>query len=155
MRYSDIVGGAEDIVGGDDFDGRGPLEIGASGGPRAVDRGAPQKMRQMPLGFPTTAILAGITTNVQATTQVLFRGRRLIIPSSIAASVLVNDLKIGKNSQLPSSGPVPGQVFSEDAVGVDLSLDTAQISQTITLNVTNTSAGPITFNATMLGDSAE
>jgi len=153
MRYADIVG-AEDIVGGD-FDGRGPLEVGAGGGPRAVERGAPNKMRQMPLGFPTTAILAGVTTTVTATTQVLFRGRRLIIPAGIAGSILINDLKVGKNSQLPSSGPVPGQVFSEDAVGVDLSLDTAEISQTISLNLTNTSAGPITFNATMLGDSAE
>ena len=153
MRYADIVG-AEDIVGGE-FDGRGPLDEVSGAGPRAVDRGAPNKMRQMPLGFPTTAIAAGVTTTVTATTQVLFRGRRLLIPASIAASVLINDLKVGKNSQLPSSGPVPGQAFSEDAVGVDLSLDTAEISQTISINLSNTSLGALTFNATMLGDSAE
>ena len=157
MRYSDIVSGAEDLVGGEDtvggdFDGRGPLEVG--GTPRAVDRGSPNKMRQMPLGFPTTTILAGITTNIIATTQVMFRGRRLTLPADIAACILINDIKIGKNSQLPSSGPIPGQVFSEDAVGVDLSLDTAQISQTVTLNVTNTSVGAVLFNATLLGPQA-
>jgi hypothetical protein len=156
MRYADIVG-AEDIVGGDEnFNGRGPLEIGAaSGGPRAVDLGAPKKMRQMPLGFPETDIAASGTATVSATTQVIFRGRRLIIPADIAASLMVTDLKVGKNSQLPSEDPLPGQVFSEDAVGVDLSLDTAQISQTISISLENLSVGPITFTATMLGDAAE
>lgn len=156
MRYADIVG-AEDIVGAgeDDFNGRGPLEVGASGGPRAVDAGAPKKMRQMPLGFPETTIAAGASDTISATTQVIFRGRRLIIPADIAASLLVTDLKVGKNSQLPSEDPLPGQVFSEDAVGVDLSLDTAQISQTISLSLENTSVGPIDFTGTMLGDAAE
>ena len=143
MRYQDIVG-AQDIVGGD------------TQGPHAVER--PQdKARQTPLGFPTTPFLAGPNTTapVNAVTQVLFRGRRLVIPSDIAGSFRVNDLKVGKNSQFTSSGPVPGRVFTERAVGVDLSLDTAQISQTISLNVTNTSVGPLTFNAALIGDSLE
>jgi len=114
-----------------------------------------KKARQYPLGFPTTSIAAGVTANVSAVTQVLFRGRRLIIPSKIAASVLINDLRVGKNSQLPSSGPVPGSAFKETAFGVDLALDTAQVSQTITLNVTNTSLATITFNAALLGDAME
>ncbi len=155
MRYQDIVG-AEDIIdvsGEEQFDGRGPLEIG---GIAAQDRGTPQKARQTPLGFPTTEIVAEATANVVTTTQVLFRGRRLVIPSDIAADVLVNDLRIGKNSQFPSSGPVPGRVFSEAAVGVDLSLDTAQVSQSIALNVTNTdTVTDMTFNAALLGDSLE
>lgn len=143
MRYQDIVG-AEDIVGDD-----------TPQGPHAVDRGPPQKNRQMPLGFPSTLFAAGVTLNVTATTQELFRGRRLVIPTPIAASFVVNDLKVGKNSQFSTTGPVPGEVFSERAVGVDLLLDTAQISQTITLNLTNLSVGPVTFTATLLGDSAE
>ena len=51
------------------------------------------------------------------------------------------------DSQFPSTGPVPARVFSETAVGVDLSLDTAQISQNISLNVTNTSGSTVIFNA--------
>lgn len=144
MRYQDIVG-AEDIVGADDDN---------TGGPRAVDR-PNTKARQTPLGFPTTSIATTVTTNVSAITQVLFRGRRLVIPSDIAASILVNDLRIGKNSQFSSTGPVSGRVFSEAAVGVDLSLDTAQVSQAIVLNVTNSSVGTIVFNAALLGDSLE
>ena len=149
--YRDIVG-AQDIVGDDDVAGD---DIGADGdGPRARER-AETKSRQTPLGFPTTAMAAAATASPAAVTQVLFRGRRLVIPSDIAASILVNDLKIGKNSQFSSGAPVPGRVFSEIAVGVDLSLDTAQISQTIVLNVTNTSVGAVTFNAALLGDSLE
>jgi hypothetical protein len=150
MKYADIVSGAEDIT--EDYNGRGPLVVGGVPHTEEHDR---TKARQMPLGFPTTAMTAGLSLNVAATTQVLFRGRRLVIPSDIAASILVNDLRIGKNSQFPSTGPVPGRVFSEAAVGVDLSLDTAQISQSIVLNVTNTSVGAITFNAALLGDSLE
>jgi hypothetical protein len=114
-----------------------------------------KKARQYPLGFPTQSFATLTTANVTATTQVLFRGRRLIIPSDIAASFLINDLRIGKNSQFPSSGPVPARVFVETSVGVDLSLDTAPISQSIVLNVTNTSGGTVIFNAALLGDALE
>lgn len=114
-----------------------------------------KKARQYPLGFPTTSIAAGASANVTATTQVLFRGRRLIIPSRIASSVLIDDFKVGKNSQFPSSGPVPGRAFTESAVGVDLALDTAQVAQSITLAVTNTSLAAINFNAALLGDAME
>ena len=116
---------------------------------------ADKKARQYPLGFPTTVITAGVAATVAATTQVLFRGRRLIIPSKIASNVLINDLRVGKNSQFPSSGPVPGRAFVESSVGVDLAMDTAQVSQTISLNVTNTSLASLTFNAALLGDAME
>jgi hypothetical protein len=114
-----------------------------------------KKARQYPLGFPETAIAASASANVSATTQVLFRGRRLIVPSKIASSVLITDFKVGKNSQFPSSGPVPGRAFTESAVGVDLALDTAQVAQSITLSVENTSLASINFSAALLGDAME
>jgi hypothetical protein len=113
------------------------------------------KARQYPLGFPTTIIAAGASTNVTANTQVLFRGRRLIVPSRIADNVLINDFKVGKNSQFPSANPVPGRAFMETAVGVDLALDTAQVAQSITLDVENTSLAAMNFNAALLGDAME
>jgi hypothetical protein len=109
------------------------------------------KAREFPLGFPTTTIAAGATANVQTQPQVAFRGRRLVIPSDIAGALLVNDLKIGNASMFPNSNPIPGRMFSELAVGLDLNLDTAQISQVVSLNVTNTSAGSLTFNAGIVG----
>jgi hypothetical protein len=175
---ADLAFGAEDIVGGYNeldalFSGqrRGPMIVtGADdmqAAPQAnraalaqqllsrnsamvVQRGV-TKAREFPLGFPTTALAAAATANVQTQPQVPFRGRRLAIPSDIAGSILVNDLKIGNASMFPNSNPVPGRMFSELAVGIDLNLDTAQISQVVSLNVTNTSGGAVTFNAAIIG----
>lgn len=161
MAYQDIIG-AEDIIG---YNGRGQLVVGADGGGMAEqvmarqavvvqDRG-PTRVRQFPLGFPTTSIAASTSTTITAQTQVTFRPRRLVIPSDIAGSLLVNDLKVGKNSMFPSANPIPARMFTEVGVGVDLQLDTAQISQLISLNVSNTSGAAVTFNAGIIGDALE
>jgi hypothetical protein len=113
------------------------------------------KSREYPVGFPTTTIPAGATVSIFLQPQVPFRGRRLIVPSDIAGALLINDLKVGKNSQFATSGPVPARVYSEFGVGVDMNLDTAQISQQISLNVTNTSGAAVTFNAALLGTAVE
>jgi hypothetical protein len=113
------------------------------------------KAREYPLGFPTTTLAAGFTTNISTSPQVPFRGRRLVVPSDIAGALLINDLKVGKNSMFAASGPVPARMFSEFGVGVDLNLDTAQISQQITLNVTNSSGAAVTFNAALIGTAVE
>jgi hypothetical protein len=174
---ADLAFGAEDIVGGYSeldalFSGAGPMIVtGANAGTvqdgsvskaqlaqtlmarnsaMVVQRGV-TKAREFPLGFPTTAIAATATANIQTQPQVPFRGRRMTIPSDIAGSILVNDLKIGNASMFPNSNPVPGRMFSELAVGIDLNLDTAQISQVVSLNVTNTSGGAVTFNAAIIG----
>lgn len=176
---ADLAFGAEDIVGGYGkldamFSGsRGPMIVTGADGTQmlaqeGVNRGqlAEQllarnsamvvqrgvtKAREFPLGFPTTTLAAAATANIQTQPQVPFRGRRLAIPSDIAGSILVNDLKIGNASMFPNSNPVPGRMFSELAVGIDLNLDTAQISQVVSLNVTNTSGGAVTFNAAIIG----
>jgi hypothetical protein len=176
--FDDIIG-AEDIIGADVafgarseldaiFSGsRYPLVVGADGSQAPAMRGLEQnlaarhaamvvprqvtKAREYPLGFPTTTIAATTTTNVQASPQVPFRGRRLIIPSDFAGSILINDIKVGQASQFPASNPVPGRAFTELGVGVDLNMDTAQISQVVSLNVTNTSGGSVTFNAAIIG----
>lgn len=157
MSY-DIVG-YDDIVGGD----YGTLVAG-DGGPadtvmarqaRLVRQQGPTRVRQFPLGFPTTTINAGSSATITAQTQVVFRPRRLVIPSDIAGSLLVNDLKVGKNSMFPSADPIPARVFSENAVGVDLQLDTAQVSQLISLALSNTSGANVSFNACVIGDALE
>ena len=169
---ADLVGGAHDIFAGDPsiFAGSYPI-VGAMSRaqenknamlrqlaarhaaavmPRPITKG-----REYPLGFPTTVLAAGSTTNVSTQPQVPFRGRRLIVPSDIAGSILINDLKIGKNSMFAASGPVPARTFTEFGVGVDLNLDTAQISQQISLNITNTSGASLNFNATLIGTAVE
>lgn len=144
----DIVG-YDEIVGAEDPNVRG-LRGGVT-----VRQAGPQRARQFPLGFPTTALSASSSATITAQTQVVFRPRRLIIPSDIAGSLLVNDLKVGKNSMFPSADPIPARVFTETAVGVDLQLDTAQVSQLISLSIENTSGASVTFNAAVIGDALE
>jgi len=171
-RY-DIVG-AQDIIGGDNdydldalFSGNGGQMVFGADAPAAeqamaqrlagrrahmVVNRAPTKSRRFPLGFPTTVLaVAGGTININAQPQCLFRSERLVIPSDIAGSILVQDLKIGNVSMFPVSNPVPGRCFTENAVGVDLGLDTATTSQFITLSVQNTSLAAVTFNAAIIG----
>lgn len=154
------------------FSGRGPMVLSGADDPVSnaqlqlqrslashnakmlVER-EPTKAREYPLGFPTTAIPAGTTAIITSQPQVPFRARRLVIPSDIAGSILVNDLKIGKNSCFPSQNPVPGRMFAENAFGMDLNLDTAQISQVVVLNVTNTGKADLTFNAGIVGSAVE
>lgn len=121
----------------------------------AVVRRQPTKAREYPLGFPTTTVANGASASISAQPQVPFRGRRLIVPSDIAGSFLIDDLKIGKNSMFPSSNPVPARCFTELGVGVDLNLDTAQISQLVVLSVSNTSGAPADFNAAIIGTAVE
>jgi hypothetical protein len=108
------------------------------------------------LGFDSVStIAAAATTNVTSRPQLTFRPDRFVVAGSIAASFLVNDLKIGKNSQFLAGVAVPGEAFGQQAVGVRLKLDTAQVSQDIVINVTNTSAGALRFNAVMIGPAVE
>lgn len=157
MPY-ELVG--EDLLGYEDIIGaEAPSPVvrrlsafpGYPGGAQLRAR-APSKAREWVLGFDSvTTVAAGATTNVTSRPQVTFRPDRLVIAGSIAASFLINDIKIGMASQLIAGVAVPAEVFGQAAVGVRLKLDTAQISQDVILNVTNTSAGALRFNAAMIG----
>lgn len=114
----------------------------------------PAKAREYALGFPPTTLCPGSCANIFTQPQVVFQGRRLVIPSTIAVNILINDLKIGKNSQFPSCNPVPAVVFQENGVGMDLALDTALVSMNICLSLENC-GGEICFVGALLGQSLE
>lgn len=127
--------------------------------PRAVtvmDRPATRR-REYPLGFESADVIAlGGSALVRATPQISFRAERLVIPSDIALFFSIDDIIIGKNSQLVSDGPIPASTFSEVAVGVRLNLDTANIGNTITMRVRNVgSADALFFRASMIGTGVE
>jgi len=113
----------------------------------------PNKWRRYPLGFVQLAVPASGTVNVTGTPQVPFRGQRLTIPGLIAVNFVLNSLVIGKDNQFAGSGAIPATTFAENAVGEDMNLDTAQIGNTIVMNVTNLDAANAhDFRATILGD---
>jgi hypothetical protein len=112
----------------------------------------PTKSRQYPLGLNSAAaIAAGASLTISSQPQETFRPERYAVASSIAASFVVNDIKIGKNSQFLTFDVVPAEVFSNLAVGVDMKLDTANLGNLISVTVTNISAAASFFYSSLIG----
>ena len=114
--------------------------------PRAYNRG-----RTYFQGFGPTVVAAGATANIIVQPQVTFKPNRLTVPSDIAGAIQINDLKIGQASQFPSSNALPARGFTEFAVDSGLNFDTAQVSQQVSINVTNVSGASVTFLAMLRG----
>jgi hypothetical protein len=69
--------------------------------------------------------------------------------------VVIEDIKVGRNSQFAASGGQPGEAFKDTATGDNVSLDTSQPGMDVTLKVQNTGATAIDFRATLFGDVVE
>ncbi len=131
--------------------------IAYGGAPAVVERPL-RDMREFPLGFFQSGISAIMgAIDVISRPQIVFRGERLVVPSSIAADFALIDIKVGNRSQLANSTALPAQVFSEVAVGVRLALDTAVVAQDIALIVENVSVSGSaeTFIAALIGTAAQ
>lgn len=102
-------------------------------------------------GGPTATIAALTTVTVQAQPQKLFRVNRLIISSDVAGAFCINDIRVGVRPQLASVGSLPGRMFSEQAFGIKLHGDTANISQIIFVTVQNLTNAAVPFIAGMQG----
>ena len=107
--------------------------------------------REFPMGFGLTAIAAGAQQIVNANPQVNFRPSRLVIPDTVASSFMVNDFKIGMRSQLVAPGALPATSFTEKAVGTAMILDTVNIGQFVTLDISNVSTQAANFSASLFG----
>lgn len=113
------------------------------------------KGRVQSIGFTSLALSPGTTVDISSRPQELFRGTRLVIPSSIAASIVVEDIKVGRSSQFVGSGAQPGEAFKDTATGDNVSLDTARPGMDITLKITNVGGTAVDFRATLFGDVVE
>lgn len=129
---------------------------------RAVEQGSllkktrPTKSREFPVGFDSvTPIAAGASATLTQRPQIIFRPERIVVPAAVAAFFQINDVKVGKNSQLVSAGAIPAATFAETAFGVRLKMDTVQISQDLILLVTNIDIAARRFLASMIGESVE
>lgn len=174
MAYDIVGGGNYEIVGADDdldmllAAASGDTELPAGINPQIaaalMKRGALMvkeqgftKAREYPLGFASVgAVAAGGAARITTQPQVVFRVERLVIPSDIGGSFVIDDLVVGKNSQFAATNiAVPARVFDERAVGVRLKGDTAQVAQDVLLAVTNISGAGITFRAAVIGSVVE
>lgn len=125
-------------------------------GKQFLRQSQPTRAREIVMGIDSVAtIAAAATAIVQGQPQIVFRPDRIVIPATIAGSFLINDLKVGKNSQFVNGTAVPAEAFTQGAFGVRLKMDTLQISQTVAFTVTNVSLGALRFNAALIGPAVE
>lgn len=108
-------------------------------------------VNRFPLGFGQTVVAAGGSATIRQQPQQLFRGKRLVIPSNIAPSFLVTDIRVGNRSQLPVAAGIPALAFSENGDNLAVNLDTCQTSMFIDLDVTNIGLVNQTFTAALFG----
>lgn len=132
-----------------------PMAIHPYSGQPQLVHNPPTQVREFIIGFGPTPVNANSTATFQAQPQLVFRGSRLIIPSTLANNFVVNDIRVGKDSQAVSANAIPAAAFSELGVGVALGLDTATPGILITLLVSNTTGGNQTFSAALIGTSMQ
>lgn len=171
-----IYGDSDDVIGYEEIVGQAPLRSAFGGlvrtggrqvlartgplpaypGGQTVVMKGPEKMRENVMGLDSVStIAAAATANVGGNPQVTFRPDRLVIPATIAASFLLNSFTVGRLPQFVNNTAVPAEAFTQAGVGVRLKGDTAQISQTINLNVTNISGAAARFTAALIGPIVE
>ena len=116
----------------------------------------PTKARYYPLGVPATTVAAGAAATIALRPQVPYRAQRLVVPSDIAGSFVITDIRVGKNSQFVTSDPVPARAFQEDASsGIEFGFDTAQVSMDLSIAISNVSLAQQVFRACFLGAAVE
>jgi hypothetical protein len=115
----------------------------------------PRNSREYALGLGSTSVTGNSSANINVQPQVIFRPERLVVPSNIAVDFLITDIKVGKNSQLVSTGALPAVMFTEQAFGVRLKMDTAQISMFVTVSVTNQNPQARNFQGGLVGPAVE
>ena len=103
------------------------------------------------LGFGPAVMGSGETRVFQVLPQNIFRGMRLVVDSRIASAFMLHDLRVGVMSQSMSANPIPMTAFTENAIGINLGLDTATPGILVTMIVENITNSALTFAATLFG----
>lgn len=124
------------------------------GQPRVSEK-VPTEMRRFPVGFDsggvTDVAAGGGTASVATSIQAPFRGVRLVVEPAIASAFFLVSVFVGTAFQGAATANVICTLFVPESL-VPLELDTAQVGNTITLNVLNRSAAPLRFAGGMVGE---
>lgn len=123
----------------------------ASKNARVLQKRQPQGAQEQVLGFERATVTALTEATVRAFPQRKFRTERLTIAASIANFFDVLDLRVGRDSLFVDVGPVPAEMFSQVGVGTALRGYTANLGNTITLQVENVDAGDQAIRAGIRG----
>lgn len=111
------------------------------------------KVRQFVIGFDSeTEIAADAEVDLIVYCPVLFRPQRIVVEGRSAPAFVINDFRVGDKSQFIMKGSIPADAFASSSFDVQLSCDTAQPTQPITLSVRNLSNSPLRFLAAVFGE---
>jgi hypothetical protein len=122
---------------------------------KMLHRRGPTKSRIQSIGFTRAAVPANTTVEITARPQVLFRGTRLLVGGSVAQYFVIEDIKVGRNSQFVATGAQPAEAFKDTATGDNVALDTCKPGVDLTLIVSNISGSAQDFRASLFGDAIE
>lgn len=101
-------------------------------------------------GFIQTNIApAAAPTNVQVQPQVRNQPRRLFLTETTADTFLIDDIKVGTLSLLGTAGAISASVFVPNSNVGDFVRRVCEVSQVVTVSVTNVSGANATFASTM------
>ena len=110
-----------------------------------------------PLGFPACHMESdGTSTEPKRCLTVtqpkkFYRGNRLFVIPAALGVVCVEDLRIGDESQLCASEPVPAEMFSPMSFGADMNLDTCSPNMLIMLTCINIDKPAVTVTSGLVG----
>lgn len=122
----------------------------------AVVKNDLKNRRRYPLGFVPTEVDSGDAATIPAAPQNLFRPERLVIPSDICFDFGVQDIKVGNQSQFAQSVEVPAAVFSEVSIDTNVTFDTAEVGNQISILVRNKgTTDNLEFTAAAIGTIAK
>ena len=83
-----------------------------------------------------------------------FRPESIVIPEAVARNFMIEDVKVGKNSQFLSVRPIPATLFSDKAVREVFMFQNLERLRTLTISVVNTTYEPQKFEATVTGSAS-
>lgn len=157
VGYDEILGNSQFLLGANPMAALKKAALAKAGGGLAVKDQSPTQARELPLGFDSvTDVTKATSARITSRPQVTFRPDRLVVAAAIAEFFLIDDLKIGKNSQLTSGDSIPAEAFSNLSVGVGMKMDTANIGIDIVLSVTNIdAAADHRFNGVLIGPAVQ
>lgn len=157
LGYDTIMGNYAALLGAAPASALKKAALARAAGGVSVKSAGPTQSRELPLGFDSvTDVTKATSARITARPQVTFRPDRLVVAAAIAEFFLIDDLKIGKNSQLTSGDSIPAEAFSNLSVGVGMQMDTANIGIDIVLSVTNIDAGlDHRFNGVLIGPAVQ
>lgn len=115
-----------------------------------IRAGSGKTGRRVFVGVPSASIAAGASLDQTVPVLEEFKLNRLYL-STAAQALNVNNVRVGTRPLNVSSNPVPGNIFSEQAINNELSGYVATPGTGITLSTTNPTVAAVVLGGGFLG----